>query len=84
LNAPIIVNSDPTVAQLGVAIRYALTMLGGYLVGKGWLDGDLLQVLLAIVPVVGPALYAFYRQHTVKQREVQLAAAAPDSVAVVK
>jgi hypothetical protein len=56
----------------------------GYFVAKGYVDGDFLQVLLAIATVLGPYAYAAYRSHQQKKALVRVANAAPDSVAVVK
>lgn len=81
---PIVVNPDQTMAQLGVAVRYAVTLVGGYLVGKGWIDGDLLQVIAAALTALVPAAYAAYRSHQQKKALVTVAAAAPNTVAVVK
>jgi hypothetical protein len=82
--APIVVNPDQTMAQLGVALRYFVTGLGGYLVGKGWIDGELLQVIVAGLTALAPAVYAAYRSHQQKKALVTVAAAAPNTVAVVK
>jgi hypothetical protein len=81
---PIVVNPDQTTAQLGVAVRYAVTLVGGYLVGKGWIDGDLLQVIAAALTALVPAIYAAYRAHQQKKALVRITASAPDSVAVFK
>ncbi|WP_375248321.1 hypothetical protein [Sphingomonas sp.] len=81
---PIVVNPDQTAAQLGVAIRYALTAIGGYLVAKGWISGDLLEVLVNAAVIVGPAAYASYRSDQQKKVLVTVASAAPDSVSVIK
>lgn len=82
--SPIVVNPDQTAAQLGVAIRYALTAIGGYLVAKGWISGDLLEILVNAAVIVGPAAYAFYRSHQQKKALVTIAASASDDVAVIK
>jgi hypothetical protein len=81
---PIIVNTDQTAAQLGVALRYGLTTIGAYAIGKGWIDGDLLQLIVALATVIAPAAFAFYRSHQQKKQLVTIASAAPDSVAVVQ
>lgn len=81
---PIVVNPDQTVAQLGVALRYALTMIGGYLVAKGWIGEDLVELIVAIATLIGPVAYAVYRSHQQKKALVRVAEAAPDTVAVIK
>lgn len=81
---PIVVNPDQTLAQFGVALRYAIQTLGGYLAAKGYVDGDFVQVLIAIVTLLGPYAYAAYRSHQQKKALVKIATAAPDSVAIVK
>lgn len=81
---PIVVNPDQTMAQFGVALRYAVQTLGGYFAAKGYIDGDLLQVLLAIGTLLGPYAYAAWRAHEQKKALVRIATAAPDSVAIVR
>lgn len=81
---PIIVDPDPTLATLGVAIRYAITTLGGYLVGKGWIDGDLVQVVASIALALLPAVYAAWKARENKAVLTTVAASAPDTVAIVK
>ncbi|GGB15220.1 hypothetical protein GCM10011380_00800 [Sphingomonas metalli] len=81
---PIVVNTDQTAAQVGVMLRYATTAIGGYLVAKGWITGDFLELVLTLVTVFGPMAYAAWRSHQQKKALVTIAAAAPDDVAVLK
>lgn len=81
---PIVVNPDQTAAQAGVAIRYALTVIGGYLVAKGWIGDDLLELLTTLILTLGPFAYATYRSHQQKKALITVATAAPDSVAIIK
>lgn len=83
-DTPVVVNPDQTTAQLGLMIRYVLTSIGGYLVGKGWIEGDVLEVAINIAVVVGPIAYASYISHKKKQDLLKVAVAAPDEVAVIK
>jgi len=77
---PIVVNPDQTMAQLGVAVRYATTLVGGYLVGKGWIDGDLVQVIATALTALVPAAYAVWRSHQQKKALVALATEAPNGI----
>lgn len=81
---PIVVNPDQTMAQLGVAIRYALTAVGGYMVAKGWLEDDLLQIIVNVAVMLGPIAYAAWRSQQQKRALVKIAEYAPNDVAVVK
>jgi hypothetical protein len=81
---PIVVNPDQTAAQFGVALRYALTLVGGYLVAKGWIGKDLVELVTTLALTFGPFAYAAYRSHQQKRALVTVAEAAPNSVAVVK
>lgn len=81
---PIVVNPDQTAAQLGVALRYALTLVGGYLVAKGWIGDDLLELITTLALTLGPVAYAAYRAHQQKKALVTVAQAAPNDVAIVK
>ncbi len=82
--APIEVNPDQTLATLGIALRYAITTLGGYFVGKGYIEGDTVQVILSVALVLLPAIYAAWKSRQSKAALVTIASSAPDSVAVVK
>ena len=75
---PIVVNPDQTAAQAGVLIRYVLATLGGFLVAKGWISGDVLEAIINVALIVGPLAYAAYRSHQQKKAMVALAAAAPN------
>lgn len=81
---PIVVNPDQTMAQLGVAVRYAITLVGGYLVGKGWIDGDLVQVIATALTALVPAAYAVWRSSQQKKALVKITQSASDDVAVIK
>lgn len=83
-NSPIIVNEAQTAANLGVALRYGLTTIGAWAIGKGYITSDLLQALVGLVTVVAPAAWAFWRSHEQKKALVKIANAAPNSVAVVQ
>jgi hypothetical protein len=81
---PIIVNPGQSMDQFGVALRYAIQTLGGYLAAKGYVDGDFVQVLLAIATLLGPYAYAAYKSYQQKKALVMIATAAPNTVAIVK
>ena len=81
---PIEINPDPTAAQLAILLRYAITSLGGYAAGKGWVDGDLVQIIASLSMMAAPMLYAAWRSHQEKAALVTIATAAPNSVAVLK
>ena len=81
---PIVVNPDPTYAQLAIALRYAITTLGGYAAGKGWIDGDAVQVIASVAAILAPAVYAAWKANREKRALVTITQSAADSVAVVK
>ena len=81
---PIVVNPDPTYAQLAIALRYAITTIGGYAAGKGWIDGDTVQVILSVVAILAPPAYAAWKASCDKKTLVTVATSASDDVSVVK
>jgi hypothetical protein len=80
---PLEVSTDQIQGQVTTAARYIVTTLGGYALGKGWIDNDLLQVLVGIVTILAPAAYGVYRTFTQKSQLITVAKAAPNSVATV-
>lgn len=80
---PIEVTNSTVEGQIATLARYLLTTLGGYALGKGWIDGDLLQLLTGLVTIAGPTTYGIYKTYTAKTRLITVAKSAPDSVAVV-
>lgn len=81
---PIEVNSNSVPAELGALVRYAVTSLGGYVVGKGWIDAELLNIIVGLAMVALPTVYGMWKTRTARKVLVTVASAAPDSVAVVK
>lgn len=80
---PFEVTDETLIGQLTTLVRYLLTSFGGYALGKGWIDNELLQALLGLVAVVVPAAYGVYKSYTNKTRLIIAAKSAPDSVATV-
>jgi hypothetical protein len=81
---PILIDPSSTVGQLGALLRYVLTAGGGFALGRGWISSDALQFLTGLLTVILPTAYGIWKTHQTKQKLVEVAAAAPDSVAVVK
>lgn len=69
--------------QLTTLGRYLLTAGGSYALGKGWIDGELLQLLTGLVAVVAPIVWGIYKTWTNKKQTIVLADAAPSKVAQV-
>jgi hypothetical protein len=83
-NTPIVVNPDPIYAQLAIALRYTISTLGGYAAGKGWIDGDTVQMIVSIAAMLAPAIYAAWKARREKKALVTITQSAADSVAIVK
>lgn len=81
---PIEISPNQLPGQAGTLLRYILTTVGGYALGKGWIDDQLLQVLTALITVIAPLAYGMYKTWIHKSQLVVTAEAAPNSVAVVK
>lgn len=81
---PIEISDSTTATQIATLARYVVTTLGGYALGKGWIEEDLLQMLVALVAVVAPSAYGIYKSYVHKRQLITVASAAPDNVAVVK
>jgi hypothetical protein len=83
-DTPIVVNPNPVPQQAWVAIRDVLKVLGGYLVGRGLLDAQTLEILLGAFLVIGPMVWAQLRTRRQTAQLTVVADAAPNRVAVVK
>lgn len=80
---PLIVTDSTLEGQITTLVRYILTTAGGYALGKGWIDDDLLVVLTGLLTVAAPTAYGVYKTYTSKRRLIVAAEAAPDDKAVV-
>lgn len=80
---PLVVTDSTIEGQFTTLVRYLLTTVGGFALGKGWIDGEALQLLTGLVTIAAPAAWGIYKTYTAKQRQIVLAKAAPDTVATV-
>lgn len=83
MTEPITVTNDTLEGQLTTLGRYLLTTLGGYALGKGWIDSDLLQLLTGLVTIGLPTAWGIWKTYTAKQQAIALAEAAPNTKAQV-
>lgn len=83
-DAPLEVSDGTLFGQIATLLRYLVTTVGGYALGRGWIDGQLLQVITGIVTVALPTAYGIWKTYTTKKSLIITANAAPDSVAIVK
>ena len=83
MTPPIQVTDNTLEGQITTFARYLLTSVGGFALGKGWIDDEALQALIALVTVVVPMAYGIYKTYTAKTRLIITAEASPDNVAVV-
>lgn len=80
---PIVVTDSTIEGQITTLARYLLTTVGGFALGKGWIDGEALQLLTALLTVALPTGWGIYKTYTAKKRQIVLAEAAPEHVATV-
>lgn len=83
IEPPIRVTNDTLEGQITTLARYVLTTFGGYALGKGWIDSDLLQLLTGLFTIAAPTAWGIYRTYTSKKQRIVLAEAAPNRVATV-
>lgn len=80
---PIIVTDNSLEGQVATLLRYLLAAAGSFALGRGWIDSEALQALTGLLTVAAPMAYGIWVQHKNKQKLIQTAAYAPDSVAQV-
>jgi hypothetical protein len=83
IEQPIEITEGSIGAQIATAARYILTAGGAYAMGKGWIDGELLNLLTGLVTVLAPVVYGVWKTYAEKRILVIVGRAAPDSVATV-
>lgn len=64
----IVVNPTSLPAQIATLVRYLITALGAYAIGKGWLEQDTLNFVLALSATVVPMAYGIYKAWTNNQK----------------
>ncbi len=70
----------PTAAA---ALRYAVSLIGTYLVAKGYVDAANVEGILTMATVIATVAYGLYRTRQNRAKLIVTAEAAPNSVAVV-
>lgn len=82
-NTPIVVNPSaiPDIATVGV--RYAATLLAGWLIRKGYITDSDEPLVFGVLIAVATIAWAGYRAWSNKANMVTVARSAPDSVATV-
>lgn len=83
-NEPIVINPNSTIAQLAALGRYTLTAGGAYALGKGWIEGELLNFLTGFITIAAPTFYGVWRTWTTRKTLVKMAESVPDEVATLK
>jgi hypothetical protein len=78
---PITVTDAPLDGQITTLVRYAVSALGAFAIGKGWIDDAGLQLATALVTIVLPTAFGLYKTWTAKKQAIALADAAPDFLA---
>lgn len=67
---------DPvTVTQISTAVRQLLLFAGGFIVAKGWVSDDQLQIIVPAVITLGVAAYGIW-----KRREAGIYKSAADAL----
>jgi hypothetical protein len=84
MNDPIIIDPSSVLGQLAALCRYLLTAIGSFALGRGYIDGPLLQFLTGLLTVALPMGYGIFKTWQSKQKLVEVAEAAPNDVAMVK
>lgn len=60
--------TDVTTTQIAAGVRQVILIIGGYAIGKGWLDGDTVEMLGAVALVVVPLVWGQMRTRKLAQK----------------
>lgn len=80
---PIEVSGTTLPTALAAALRYLITILGTYAIGKGWVDAENIEGIATLIVTIATVAYGLYRTRTAKKQLIITAEAAPNSVATV-
>lgn len=83
MTTPITVTDNTLEGQITTLARYLLTAVGGFALGRGWIDNELLQLLTGIVTVAAPTAWGIWKTLQNKRQLITVAEAAPSDVANV-
>ncbi|TCD04284.1 hypothetical protein EYB45_08540 [Erythrobacteraceae bacterium CFH 75059] len=83
ITPPIHVPASSLGEQITTLLRYVVTAVGGYALGRGWIDDDLLQMLIALVTIAVPSALGIYRTWRNQRKLRTVAEMVPNSIAVV-
>ena len=57
---PIVVPQSSFAKQAITLLRYAVSVVSGYVLGKGWVDGDTLAFIAVLITTVVPGVWGLY------------------------
>lgn len=81
---PIIVTDQVATPAIWTVIRYALSVVGGFITNMGWASADTVQTAIGVVLAVGPIILGAVIAIRNKQKLIRAASSADDRVAQVK
>jgi len=81
---PILLDNSTVPGQIFTLLRYIVATVGGYALGKGWLDSDGLEVLMGFATIVIPTAYGIYKSHVHKKQLLTVEPAVPDTLMRLK
>lgn len=53
------------------SLRYLITALGSFAVGKGWITNDTINTVLGVVAIIGPLAWGWYVNYQKQQAKKQ-------------
>jgi hypothetical protein len=83
VNDQITVSNTPLPTTLAAALRYAITILGTFLVSHGYVSAESLPGITTLVVTVATVGYGLYKTHQNRKKLIVTAEASPNSVAKV-
>ncbi len=84
LDKPIEVSGSTLPPTLAAALRYAVSLIGTYLVAKGYVDSDNIEGIATMLTVAAAVVYGLITTRQNRAKLIVAAEAAPNSIAFVK
>jgi hypothetical protein len=82
-STPIVVGEHALPTTLAAAFRYAISILGTFLVARGIIPVEHIEGVITLILTAATVGYGLYKTHQNRKKLIVTADAAPNSVAVV-
>lgn len=84
IDKPIVVGTSTLPTTLAAALRYGISLLGTFLVARGYVDADNVDGILTMLVTIATVAYGLFKTRQNRAKLIITAGASPNKVAVVE